>query len=324
MSWSALNRRGVALMLVLWMIIVVGAIAAGVAATVREQSGLIGTVQSRSVARYAAESGVIVAREAILEALRRSDTPEAEARVFTRLADLIPSGEQALGDARFQIAVADLNARIDLNQSEEPVLRGLFRELFGEAKAESLVDALQDWKDRDEDWKDRDDAPRPQGAEAEDYLAAGTPFVPPNQPLLRLDELTRIRGFSDSVAAVLAPYVTVHGDGRVNVNTAPREVLAALPELGPTGADLFISTREGAGTFESLYGVRRLIFESVGRLGFQSTRLTTVPVRLLVVSRGWRQGDPLTHEIQAVFDVEGVGGATGLRLEVRYWTERDL
>jgi general secretion pathway protein K len=42
------------------------------------------------------------------------------------------------------------------------------------------------------------------------------------------------------------------------------------------------------------------------------------PSRLLVISRGWLDGHPLTHEIQAVFAIEGN------RLALVRWRERDL
>ncbi len=117
----------------------------------------------------------------------------------------------------------------------------------------------------------------------------------------------------------------MHGDGRVNVNTAPRPVLAALPELGELGADLFLTRREQGEVLESLFAVRDLTMrEGAGRVGFRSTNLTTVPVQILIISRGWEEGQPLTHEIQAVFQIEGLQLTDGPRLKIRHWTERDL
>ena len=42
------------------------------------------------------------------------------------------------------------------------------------------------------------------------------------------------------------------------------------------------------------------------------------PSRILVISRGWLRGQPLTHEIQAVYAIEG-NSVTLVR-----WQERDL
>ena len=67
------------------------------------------------------------------------------------------------------------------------------------------------------DWKDNvprrraGAVARPDGAEAADYDRAGSPFRPANRPLQRLDELTRIKGFSDSLAARVAPFRQAQG-----------------------------------------------------------------------------------------------------------------
>jgi general secretion pathway protein K len=210
----------------------------------------------------------------------------------------------------------DLNSRIDLNASDQRVLRSFFEELFGERRAAELADALQDWKDED-------DSPRPQGAEAADYLAAGSLFFPPNRRLQRLDELTRIKGFTDSIVNVLAPLVTIRSNGRVNINTAPESVLSAVTGAGSTSRSL-LGIRDEMGTFGTLNDVRNSLMEGSDAGFGQIGLLQTVPSRLLIISRGWADGHPLTHEIQAVFDLEGLLDEEGARLEIHHWVERDL
>ncbi len=305
-------------MLVLWLIVVLGFMAAGVITVVRAESEVIYATRARTVARYAAESGVETAVAELRRLLIETRAPAEQARLFRQLDDRLASLRQvALGEARFQVTVTDLNARIDLNRARPDVLRGLFAQFVDEGEAARLVDAL-------EDWKDPDDEPRPAGAEADAYIRAGSPFRPPNRPLTRLEELTRIRGFADPLASAIAPYVTVRGDERINLNTAPEPVLAALPGLGAEGARSLISRRESGREFESVPGAlsyfRRANLAIGGAQG-----IATVPERLLVISRGWQEGSPLTHEIQAVFDLSGLRfGDERLRIEVSHWTERDL
>ncbi len=313
------DRRGVALMLVLWLVVVLGALAAGVVAAARSEVRVLVNVRSRSVARYAAESGIVAAAVRLTELVQAAETPRDQALVFGQLDGLLHDlGEVPLGAGRFQVAVADLNARIDLNNADEQTLLGLFRQFVDASEARALVDALQDWKDQDEERREY-------GAEIDAYLGMGSPFVPPNRPMLRLDELTRIAGFTDSIADAIAPFVTIWSDGRVNINTAPEPVLAAVVGIGPAGAAAIVSGRERGEVFESMYGARSFLRAArATQTGFRLTRLSTMPKRLLVVSRGWEEGQPLTHEIQAVFQVEGLQLADGPRLSVRYWTERDL
>ncbi len=313
------GERGVALMLVLWLIVVLGFIAAGVMTVVRAESEVIFATRARTVARYAAESGVETAVAELRRLLIETRSPAEQARLFRQLDDRLASlREVELGDARFQVTVTDLNARIDLNRAPPAVLGAFLAQFVGEGEAARLVDAL-------EDWKDADDEPRPAGAEADAYIRAGSLFRPPNRPLTRLDELTRIRGFADPLTYAIAPYVTVRGDERINLNTAPEPVLAALPGLGAEGARSLIGRRESGQEFESVASAMDYFRRSNMRLGGQPQSIAAVPERLLVISRGWHQDSPLTHEIQAVFDLSGLRfGDERLRIEVSHWTERDL
>lgn len=313
------ERRGVALMLVLWVVIVLSAIALGVVASSRAQIDLAGTLRSRAVARYAAESGVVAATTELTAMFEAAETAEERAQVFRRFEErLARLGERQLGSARYQVAVLDLNSRVDLNNSSEVVLLGLFEQFVGAEEAESLVNALYDWTDDD-------DEALPGGAEARDYVEAGSPFVPTNRPLLRLDELARIEGFGDTLAAELAPYVTVWGDGLINVNTAPLPVLAAVPEIDAAGAERFVAAREQEGVMGSnvaLYS--RLAQLSPDPVSAQLRGVTTMPRRILIVSRGWEEGRQFTYEIQAAVEVSVSQLAAGPVLRVRYWTERGL
>ena len=302
------GRRGVALMLVLWLIVVLGTIAVGVAALVRGEADVTRNLRTRAVARYGAESGIVAATWRLKELLRAAETPREQALVFRRLDQALADiqHEDLGGATQFQVAVTDLDARLDLNAADEPTLQAFFTQFVNSGQAKRLTEAL-------EDWRDDDDVARPDGAEAADYDRAGSPFRPANRPLQRLDELTRIKGFSDSLAARVAPYVTVNGDGRVNLNTAAVPVLSAL--LGSAQATALASQREHGEVFTSLAAL------ASGR-GRDVSQLTTMPKRVLFVSRGWQVGRPLTHEIQAVYDLDAVR-LSQPRLILRFWREFD-
>lgn len=316
---AACRRRGVALMLVLWLVVVLGTVAIGVAASVRGEATVVANLRARSAARYAAESGVAVARERLLSLLVATPDATERARAFQnldrRFDDLT---EAAIGPARFGVAVADLNSRLDLNHAEPATLRNFLLQFSAEREASAVAAAI-------EDWRDEDGLVRPGGAEAGEYERAGSPFEPSDAPLERLEELRRVRGISDSLAHRIAPFVTVDGDGRININTAPREVLAALPGVGPGGARSLLARRAAGEIFSSAAVIEQLTRRGAatrdeGPAGgaILASRTSTVPSRVLIVSRGWQSGHPLTHEIQAVYAVAGA------RLTLRAWRERDL
>ncbi len=82
------------------------------------------------------------------------------------------------------------------------------------------------------DWIDRNDDPGPGAlaAEAAWYSQGPSPYRPRNGPLRSYAELALVRGFTPEVLTRLRRFVTVLPEGglKVNVNTAPAEVLASI------------------------------------------------------------------------------------------------
>lgn len=96
------------------------------------------------------------------------------------------------------------------------------------------------------DWLDSDDFPEPRGAERPYYLGLTPAISPRNGLLLTSGELGRIAGFTPAVRTRLDEVITVLPDHntRVNVNTAPAEVLLALfPEVEQDALQQFIDSR---------------------------------------------------------------------------------
>ena len=55
-----------------------------------------------------------------------------------------------------------------------------------------------------------------------------------------------MRGFTDSLVAELTPFLTTRGTGAINVNAAPREVLAALPGITEETVSVLLMHRGSA------------------------------------------------------------------------------
>jgi hypothetical protein len=110
-------------------------------------------------------------------------------------------------------------ARLDVNAADADELRRLFvADGFLAAQADSLTDAVLDWRDAD-------DQPRPGGIESAGYRAAGME-APRNGPFADVRELARVRG----LAAVRGLDTLLTAEpGRVLLDRAPRAVLASLP-----------------------------------------------------------------------------------------------
>lgn len=130
-----------------------------------------------------------------------------------------------------------------------------------------LIDCWNDWTDLDSTISGRN------GAEDEYYKqeedpATGRPRIPytaRNGPIDTIDELRLIKGFVPAIldGGILNPeekrpdqqivvrgikeLFTTYGDGKINVNAAPREVLMTIPDMDEITAGAIIEEREGRG-----------------------------------------------------------------------------
>ena len=82
------------------------------------------------------------------------------------------------------------------------------------------------------DWLDDDQEPLRQGsAESAYYLGLTPPREAADRPLASVDELIGVKGMNKDFLEQLRPYVAALPTGsRINVNTAPPEILAAVAE----------------------------------------------------------------------------------------------
>jgi type II secretory pathway component PulK len=275
------DRRGMALIFVLWILVLLGLAVGELAARARSEARMVATLKSRAVAQYAAESGVLATTIALRTILDSADDP-VELAARTRRLDTVgrASTDLAAGGAQFAVSVIDLNARLDLARADSATLSALFTQFIPAERAGAVVAELR------------------------------------QAPVTRFAELARVPGADDALALAVAPYVTVWSDGFVNVNSAPEAVLAALPGIGPARARALVA-RRGAGELFTSVDAFRPTSASRGAVPVDGSVLTIAPTRLMIVSRGWQRGAPLTHEIQAVYLV--LAGT----LTLQSWEERD-
>lgn len=87
------------------------------------------------------------------------------------------------------------------------------------------------------DWLDSDDLPRSGGAETNYYMSMNSsnrPYGAHNGKLTTLAELSLVKSFTPETIVKLQPFVTIYepvaGLSQVNINTAPKEVVAAMDD----------------------------------------------------------------------------------------------
>ena len=118
------NRRGVALILVLGLLLILGGVATDIWRAARLDTGIVQAMRARTVARYAAESGIAVGLK------------ELRARRLPNIAEI------ALGDAAFGVVGLNLNTRIDLGRNDTATVRGLFQRFVEASTASAIAQEL--------------------------------------------------------------------------------------------------------------------------------------------------------------------------------------
>lgn len=219
------SRGGFALISVLW--ILVGLSALGLAANLAARES-VATARNRAdlgVAAWRAEACLERARAAITDALIAARHEPPGVTVWGRM-DRVVVESPVLAGMDCTVGMRAAGAALDVNAADDQTLRRLFAALGrSPAGADSLADALADWRDED-------DAPRPFGAEAEWYRARRLPR-PRNGPLADGREVLRVRGL-DALPGI--DTILSAEPGRVPLMHAGPAVLAALPGLGAEAA----------------------------------------------------------------------------------------
>ena len=240
-------QSGVALIAVLWLLVILGVLASALLTSTHFDVLATFNERCRLQASYAAQAGVADATEqlnrwlAVAQVAARGGTPAAGLLPAAGAASepgLLLEFERPLGEGRYRVVAVDVNSRINVNLATEQMLTTLLAEAGRPVNdAEALAQAILDWIDGD-------DLRRAQGAEAAEYLRLGLDHLPRNGPIPTLEELLHVRGMTPDILSRIAQWLTVQGSGRINLNTAPREVLAALPGFTPAVVAVVLDLRQ--------------------------------------------------------------------------------
>jgi general secretion pathway protein K len=108
-----------------------------------------------------------------------------------------------------------------------------------------IVPAIIDWIDQDDDitrlpFVSRDN----QGAENRHYATRQPAYRCKNRPVDTVEELQCVKGITPEAFEALRDFLTTTGDGRININTAPKLVIQCLSEqMDPALAQMIIQRR---------------------------------------------------------------------------------
>jgi len=226
-----MKQRGVALILVLWVLSILTLMASSFTLTMRRETASLSHTKENAQALAQAKSGLALAQAMLLH--------EDETKRWRVDGNIY---EIETNEAVTRIRILSETGKIDLNSAPQNLLHHVlqFSPLETQAQLE-LENAILDWRDEDENT-------RPFGAEKPEYKAAKLSYAPRNKPFRSFEELQMLKGMTAEVFAWMQPIFTIYAAGQteVEVGVASREVLNVLPNIDANLLDEYFSTKQKA------------------------------------------------------------------------------
>ena len=202
--------EGSVLIQVLWTLAILVLLGLALGYTTALDQRLVSYQRDRLTALYLAKAGYV---RALVE-LERGPIPQTDSYLDSWANNPDAFRQTPLGPGSFTVSYAlpgqdppagvvygimDEDRKININTAPKAILARL------PGMTEEVADALLEWRARHKSL-----------------------VVIEDKPFKVLEELRLVDGMTPEVFQALEPFVTVYSDGKVNLNTAPREVMAAL------------------------------------------------------------------------------------------------
>jgi general secretion pathway protein K len=152
--------------------------------------------------------------------------------------------EVAEGES-FEVTIESEDSRININRllakEDTELLRRLFTHWdLTQRQIDTIVDCLLDWNDAD-------DLPRLNGAELDEYLAAGRHRGPANGPFRTLEELQEVLNLEplhDANPDWIDSF-SIYSGGKINLNDASIDLIQVICGVTVSRAESFVRLRNG-------------------------------------------------------------------------------
>lgn len=235
-----IQQRGTAIITALLVVLLAGSVAAFL--LIQQSRALTRTARAaeRAQAMLFTQPMLQWARAALFEFQKNNKSVDLTQRWAQPIGAQPIEGAIASGFFRDETGRFNVNNLVNDDGKQNPVDIAVFKKLLENLALDpGLANAAADWIDTD------DETTFPGGAENLTYLALPQPYRAANQRLLQIEELYSVKGIDVATFAKLKPFITaLPGRSKLNINTAPREVLAAaLPELSKAALDELLNRR---------------------------------------------------------------------------------
>jgi general secretion pathway protein K len=277
-------ENGIALIIVMLVIVVLGVLAGGFAYSMKVETKLAQNSNFDGDMEWMGRSGLELARFILVQEMNVPAEPwdslnqkwAGGPKGTNEVLDTVSLENNELGPGVFSIKIIDLERKVNINTINDqsiPILQQALHLVGADpADIQTVTDSFLDWIDPDEN-------PRLSGSESADYIARPNPgyapYVAKNGPIDDLSELLLIRGVTPEMyfggadpslirmpgpprLSMPGPFPPPGGSpvglvdlftpismGMININTASPEVLQVIPGIDPSLAQAIIMTRAG-------------------------------------------------------------------------------
>ncbi len=258
---GAEGESGAALIVALWVLLILALLIGGFAFEMHIEAGITSYHRKKLQAQYLARAGVEYARMLLIRSANAEEEDEASSEENEALVEnavrlsrgvRVSGMSVELGRGRFLLDIAPEEGRRNVNVLTDEE----WEELLDQANVpeddwEELIDCFADWIDEG-------DEHQLNGAESDDAFYENAGYACKNAKLDTVDELRLIKGFTQELVygekateenpepmTGIARHLTTWGDGRINVNTATKEVLMTLPGMDEWVVEDIIEGRSG-------------------------------------------------------------------------------
>ena len=323
------NQNGIALMIVLWVLVLLIALATEFAFSMKMEVNTTRNYKEDTESYYLAKAGINLALAELIKNVRfhsiheehgwimgkpvpeagansspgqESADTEEEKEEEVQEFDIVNRTDIELENGTITYTIRDENGKISINSASKDTLNKLlaYSGVSEKLDKDTISDSILDWIDTNKNH-------RLNGAEDDYYRTQNPPYYAKNGKIETLNELLKIRGITkeilygseeeDGEYKGIAQFLTVYQYPSVNPNTASEEVLNILNTPEQTAE----------------------ILSNRAEKGYHSNSLSTL---FRVTATGKMQGSRTEHTLEAVF--EKTGNMENVHMVTHYWNDNVL
>ena len=255
------NQKGIALIIVILMLSMIVALTVQFNRTSRSDVYDSANLSDGIRLRYVAKSGFNAAQALMLA---KKENFDALTQDWAKTEELSAQSGSYFSSGAFRVVIDDESGKISVNKlltgtAVNPVIREMLVRLLSMPEFRLDTERIQTIIDSLKDWIDTDNEVTGSGAENDYYKSLVKPYAAKNGPLDAMEELLMVKGMSRDLyygtqeTPGLEKYLTIYGDGKININTCPKMMFRVLAtEITPEMADEMDRYRRNADNSSSL------------------------------------------------------------------------